>query len=113
MKGPDLNLNAKLKNNWRNILGWVLIGIGAVAIFAGWYGVSGDPNVARQLSYLASGGLGGLATAVVGVGLLIAGDVRSERERLGRIESGLADVRSLLRDNLDVTTPSDARSQSI
>ena len=81
---------------WRLILGWALVGLGAVFIVLGWIGVSGEPDVARQMSYLASGGIGGLTAAVVGVGLLISEDLRSDRRRLGRIEATLLDVNDAL-----------------
>lgn len=82
-----------LRTTWRVIGGWVLVGLGALFLLLGWIGVSGEPELARQFSYLASGGLGGLAAVIVGVGLLISEDLRSERRRLGRIEATLLDVR--------------------
>lgn len=85
-----------LRRRWRVVLGWVCIGLGGLFILLGWLGVSGDPNVARQLPYLVSGGLGGLAFVVVGAGLLIAEDLRSDRHRLGRIEAALLDLRDLV-----------------
>jgi hypothetical protein len=85
------------KGRWRLIVGWALVVLAAVFIVLGWIGVSGTPDVARQLSYLASGGLGGLVAAIVGVGLLISEDLRSDRQRLGRIEATLLDVNDQLR----------------
>jgi hypothetical protein len=72
------------------------VGVGALFLLLGWIGVSGEPELARQFSYLASGGLGGLAAVIVGVGLLISEDLRAERRRLGRIEATLLDVRGSL-----------------
>jgi hypothetical protein len=85
-----------VRRRWRAVLGWALVGVGALFIVLGWIGVSGEPDVARQMSYLASGGVGGLTAAVVGVGLLISEDLRSERRRLGRIEATLLDVNEAL-----------------
>jgi hypothetical protein len=93
--GDGLKANLRLK--WRAALGWALVVVGAVFIVIGWFGVSGEPDVARQLSYLASGGLGGVAAAIVGIGLVISEDLRSERKRLGRIESSILDVSEELR----------------
>lgn len=87
-----------LRTRWRVIGGWVLVGLGALFLILGWIGVSGEPELARQFSYLASGGLGGLAAVIVGVGLLISEDLRSERRRLGRIEATLLDVRGSVVD---------------
>ncbi|HYZ91939.1 MAG TPA: hypothetical protein VFA34_06040 [Actinomycetota bacterium] len=81
-----------LRVRWRTVLGWVLVAVGALFIVLGWIGVSGEPDVARQMSYLASGGVGGLTAALVGIGLLISEDLRSDRKRLGRIEATLLDV---------------------
>jgi len=84
------------RRQWRVVVGWACVALGLLFILLGWFGVSGDPNVARQLPYLASGGLGGLAFVIVGAGLLISEDLRSDRRRLGRIESALLDLRDLV-----------------
>lgn len=89
---PDETGAQAIKQRWRVVVGWALVGVGVLLLVLGWFGVSGEPDVARQLSYLASGGLGGLTAAVVGVGFLISEDLRSERSRLGRIEATLLDV---------------------
>lgn len=89
------------RTQWRTILGWGLIVVGGVFIVLGWFGVSGDPHVARQLSYLASGGLGGLACVLVGIGLLLSEDMRADRRRLGRIEAAVLEVQDLLRAQLE------------
>lgn len=94
---PDGRRFLDVKRWWRVILGWGLVALGGLFVLLGWFGVSGEPSVARQMSYLASGGLGGLAFAVVGAALLISEDLRSERRRLGRIESALLDVQEMLR----------------
>lgn len=81
---------------WRIFAAWVLIALGGLFILLGWVGVATNPAVARQMSYIASGGIGGLVCAIVGVGLLVSEDLRSERKRLGRIEATLLDVKELL-----------------
>lgn len=90
-----------IRARWRTVLGWVLIALGAVFIILGWFGVSGEPDVARQLSYLASGGVGGLAAATVGIGLLISEDLRAERRRLGRIEAAVLDLQDTVRGPIE------------
>jgi hypothetical protein len=85
-----------LASRGRVLLGWGAILASIVLLAVGWYGVSGTPLVARQLAYLVSGGIGGLLAGIVGVGLLVSGDVRRDRERLGRIEADLLELRELL-----------------
>lgn len=85
-----------LPSGGRLLIGWSLILVGAVMLAVGWWGVSGNPLVAAQLAYLASGGLGGLLAGIIGVGLLISNDVRKDRERLGRLEAAVLELRDLL-----------------
>lgn len=85
-----------LKKRWRIIAGWALVLVGLGVLGAGWYGVSGNPDVARQISYVVSGGIGGLLAGIVGVGLLVSNDIREDRERLGRVEAAMLELRDLL-----------------
>lgn len=89
-------MREKLIKSWRIIAGWALIAAGVVLLALGWFGVSGDPDVAKQLSYLVSGGIGGLLTAIIGVGLLVSNDLRADRERLGRVEAAMLEVRDVI-----------------
>lgn len=77
----------------RLLLGWILIVVGAVMVFAGWLGVSGNPQVAVQLPYLISGGIGGLLCGIVGIGLLVSDDIRKDRARIGRLEAAVLEMR--------------------
>lgn len=61
-------------------LGWVIAAAGIVLLVVGWYGVSGESLVARQLPYLASATIPGGALLIAG--LLLAGRQRpSDRDR--------------------------------
>lgn len=80
----------------RLLLGWILVAVAAALIVGGWFGVSGEPEVARQMAYLVSGGIGGIVSGVIGVGLLISHDVRRDRERLGRLEAAVLELRELV-----------------
>jgi hypothetical protein len=92
-----LKLNTQdLKGRWRTVAAWVAIAAGALSIFGGWFAVSGETLAAKQLPYLISGGIGGLALVAAGVGLLIADDLRAERARSGRLEAEMLEVRDLL-----------------
>jgi hypothetical protein len=90
-----------LKRRWRMLLGWISIAAGAIVLLIGWLGVSAQTLVAKQLPYLVSGGLGGLVLVGVGVGLLVAEDLREERNRVGRLEAEMLEVRDLLRTLVD------------
>jgi len=80
----------------RENLGWAALVIGAVFAILGWIGVSGKDIAPLQLPYLASGSVGGIVLAVVGVGLLVTADLRRDRERLGRIEGELLELQDRL-----------------
>jgi hypothetical protein len=82
-------------------------------MFAGWLGVSANPSVARQMAYLASGGLGGLLAGIIGVGLLVSDDIRRDRARLGRLESAVLEMRDLLEAQAEaLETRGDARGRA-
>jgi hypothetical protein len=61
----------------RPYVGWVLALLGGVALFLGWYGVSGEALTAKQLPYLVSGGL-------TGIGLLILAGIFLATDDIGR-----------------------------
>jgi hypothetical protein len=86
----------RLGTRGRILLGWGLIIAAIVLLAVGWYGVSGTPRVERQLAYLVSGGFGGLLAGIVGIGLLVSLDVRRDRERLGRVEAAILELREML-----------------
>jgi hypothetical protein len=87
----------RIKTNWRDTFGWLAIAVGALVAVLGWVGVSGKDLAPLQLPYLASGGVFGLLLTIVGVGLLVAADVRRDRDRLARIEGDLVELQELLR----------------
>lgn len=80
----------------RLLLGWLLILAAAVMLVVGWIGVSGEPLVAAQLAYLMSGGIGGMLAGIIGIGLLVSNDIRRDRDRLGRVEAAVLEVREML-----------------
>lgn len=80
----------------RPVAGWILLALGAVALFLGWYGVSGQSLTAKQLPYLVSGGLTGLALVVIGAVLLATADVQRQIGRLNGIERKVDDLYALL-----------------
>ena len=63
----------------RPYAGWGLAVLGAVFIVVGWIGISGESLVAKQMPYLISGGVGGVA--LVGLGVLFLGTEERQRDR--------------------------------
>lgn len=82
---------------WRSAIAWLAIGFGVVALVIGYVGVSAQTIVAKQIPYLISGGLTGVIAVGGGVALLVAEDLRSDRERLGRLEAQVLEVRDAVR----------------
>lgn len=71
----------------RPVLGWVLAALGAIALFAGWYGVSGEALTAKQLPYLVSGGLSGIALVVLAAAFLATEDFRRQTSKFSELEA--------------------------
>jgi hypothetical protein len=80
----------------RPIVGWVLAGLGLLAIFLGWFGVSGQALVAKQLPYLISGGVGGMALVGLGAVLIGTEQLRRDARRLDRLERMVGELHSVL-----------------
>src|SRR4051812_23647791 len=57
---PVSDLVTWVRAQWDRTAGFTLLGLGAVLLVFGWLGVSSTSNRAGQLSYLVSGGMGGL-----------------------------------------------------
>src|SRR3954470_14561298 len=70
----------------RPVIGWVLLGVGALIILIGWIGVSGTPVVAKQIPYVVSGGIGGVLLAILGAYFLGTEELRKDSGRLDRLE---------------------------
>jgi hypothetical protein len=79
-----------LRAEWDRVLGFTLIAMGAVLLVLGYIGVSDSPYVAEQLSYIVSGGLGGLFLLGAGATLLILADLHDEWRKLDRVEAILS-----------------------
>ena len=100
----------------RQTLGGVLILAGLLAVLGAWFGISGTNNTTDQLSYLASGGLGGAAFLLIGSILFVSQEHARDREafaqldgRLRRLEEGLAAEFDHLYGVLGTATPAEAR----
>lgn len=64
---------------------------GAVCLVVGWIGVSGTPYIAKQVPFLVSGGLGGLALLIAGATLWLSADMNDEWRVLDRLEQEARD----------------------
>jgi hypothetical protein len=80
----------------RAYAGWVLVAAGALAILAGYLGVSREALVAKQLPYLVSGGIFGLALIALGTFYLYSEDLRRDSGRLDRLERMIAELHAVL-----------------
>jgi hypothetical protein len=95
--------------DWRQAAGAVLILAGLVGVLASWVGVSGTRDTASQLSYLTSGGLGGIGLIAVGVLLLVSFEHSRDRLALKTLELRLAEVESTVVVELAAAQPRDPR----
>lgn len=80
----------------RPVLGYVFVGLGLLALLIGWYGVSGSAIVAKQLPYVVSGGLLGVALVVLGARFLLLQDLHRDSGRLDRLETMVLELHAVL-----------------
>jgi hypothetical protein len=73
-------VNRLLRQAMGAALGWLVTAVGAVLLVVGWYGVSGQSVVAKQVPYLASATIPGAALVVAGL-LIAARHQPGERDR--------------------------------
>ena len=80
----------------RPVVGWVLTGVGALALLVGYLGISREAIVAKQIPYLISGGIGGLALLIIGAVFLSTEDVCRDAARLDRLERMVEELHAAL-----------------
>jgi hypothetical protein len=90
----------------RPVLGYVFVGIGLILLLTAYLGVSREVLVAKQLPYLVSGGMFGLAAVTLGSRLILIEDLRRDAGRLDRLEQAVADLHSVLLTRADAPPPS-------
>ena len=88
----------------RPVLGYVFVAIGLVLLLAAYLGVSREVLVAKQLPYVVSGGLFGLAAVTLGSRLLLIEDLRRDAGRLDRLERAVTDLHDALLRRADAPT---------
>ena len=89
----------------RPYLGYILIALGALLLIAGYLGVSREVIVARQIPYLVSGGLVGVAAITLGSRLLLIEDLRRDAGRLDRLEKAVQELHQVLLYRPDAPAP--------
>jgi hypothetical protein len=88
----------------RPYIGWILIGIGALIMLIGWFGVSREAIPAKQIPYLVSGGIGGIFLAVLGAYFLGTQEMRNDSGRLDRLEHMVEELHGALLRRPDAPT---------
>lgn len=74
-----------MKQFWNDLgskLGTGLCGAGVLLVFLGWNGAASVDRVEAQFPYLISGGIAGLCLVVIGMGLIVVQNQRSDRALL-------------------------------
>ena len=71
--------------SWRQVGAAVFLLLGGVLIAVGWIGVSRNNEVWQQMPYFVSGGVGGLALVLVGLGLYNAHQHSVDQEQVGEL----------------------------
>jgi hypothetical protein len=89
--------------DWRQMLGGVLLVAGALAVFAGVIGATGATTMGDQLSYIASGGLGGAGLIALGVMLVVMHEHVQDRAALADLTSHMASLQAGMAELLDGT----------
>lgn len=90
----------------RPYIGWLLALLGALALLLGWWGVSGEALTAKQLPYLVSGGLTGVALIVLAAVFLGTDDVRRQLARVTELERKVDELHALFATELGAPSTS-------
>jgi hypothetical protein len=80
----------------RPYAGWIIATAGLCFIIGGYLGLSGESLVAKQLPYLISGGIFGIALVGIGAAYVAVEQIRRDSDRLDRLERMVLELHSVL-----------------
>jgi hypothetical protein len=95
-----------IRNQWDRVMAVGLMVAAALAMLAGWLGVSRSAYPAESMPYIVSGGFFGLLLIGIGAVLWLSADLRDEWRKLDSIEQAWRDATS----GRPVETPAAART---
>jgi hypothetical protein len=81
--------------------GWGFIGLGALLVLLGYFGVSREAIVEKQVPYVVSGGVGGLLLCILGAYFLATEELRRDSGRLDRLEQMVQELHGVLLTRAD------------
>jgi hypothetical protein len=81
-----------LRAQWDRAVGIALLAVGGLLIIFGWVAISGASNTSDQLSYLASGAVGGLFCLGAGAGLVVSANLSDEWRKLDELTRAVRDA---------------------
>lgn len=94
----------------RPIVGWVLALAGAIALFVGWWGVSGQALTAKQIPYLVSAGLTGVALFIMAGVFLATDDIRRQFTQIAELQRKVDDLYALFAADIAATDGAPVRT---
>ncbi|MCU1600437.1 MAG: hypothetical protein JWO22_1146 [Frankiales bacterium] len=84
---------------------WVglgVLGLAAVVAGIGWYRISGEPLLNRQIPFLASAGLIVVLLSVLGGSLIISEQLRGDQGRVEELENAVRDLTEALASSIEL-----------
>lgn len=85
----------------RLYLGAGFLALAAIVGIVGWYKLSGEPLVNRQLPYLASAGMAVVVLAAIGGSMLVAEQLRSDAGRIDELENAVRTLAAALAPSIE------------
>ena len=77
-------------------VGLAVLGLAAIAGGIGWYRISGEPLLNRQVPFLASAGIIVVLLSVLGGSLIISEQLRGDQSRIVELENAVRDLTEAL-----------------